>query len=673
LEEEMVLNQLRQAYTALQLKIGSTINFAEANADRLILIFIATYAAVFSGYTIFMHYAFKTYAWDLGVFTQSLWSTINLGKPFYYSIEAQVNPSQNFLGAHFSPVLVLVLPFYAIYQSPITLLVIQSLIIGLAALPVYWIAKNKLNSKLWGLTLALAFLLHPSLQGMNCFDFHVEAFIPLFFLLAFYYLDKRQWLKGVLFAILTLSTIEFAPILVVFLGIYFLVRETLQKPKTSLSSTLKRATIPLLLIAASLSWFFGAFYVMHSINPLKATGLPGNWDLWGSSMSEVILNVLKNPIAALGVMANPIEKVYYAFSLFVPVVFLPFLSPLGLFLVLPWLLAALLSDYSPYYQPYFQYFGFIAAQIFIAAIYGVKRLIKLPNQLHGPRLLSSMEKKLIALILVVSLISTFAISPIALPALTRRPVEVGRHVQILHELLGLIPANASVATENDILPHLAQREKVLILGWPRQSTVDSLDVDFIIVDIKSSHFLYGASLSLVPPNEALPYIIKSSKYGLMASADGVLLFKKGYTGEYIMQPYEETFNYEDFWKDPTRSYIGFDGSSRSGRIIVYDTSYLSGRVWFGPYAYIFTGEYNATFRLKTKSENFTFVVDVYYQGSPKVERTLTSNDFEGLDKWQNFTLNFRVDDLCRIEFRGQSLSNNTYMALDYVQVTQVGR
>lgn len=278
-----------------------------------------------------------------------------------------------------------------------------------------------------------------------------------------------------------------------------------------------------------------------------------------------------------------------------------------------------------------------------------------------------------ALILVVTLISTFAISPIALPALTRRPVEAGRHVQILHELLGLIPANASVATENDILPHLAQREKVLILGWPRQSTVDSLDVDFIIVDIKSSHFLYGASLSLVPPNEALPYIIKSSKYGLMASADGVLLFKKGYAGEYVMESYEETFNYEDFWKDPTRSYIGFDGSSRSGRIIVYDTSYLNGIVWFGPYAYIFTGEYNATFRLKTKSENFTFVIDVYYQGSPKVERTLTSNDFESLDKWQDFTLNFRIDDLCRIEFRGKSLSNNTYMALDYVQVTQVGR
>ncbi|MEM3640480.1 MAG: DUF2079 domain-containing protein [Candidatus Bathyarchaeia archaeon] len=186
-----------------------------------------------------MHYAFKTYAWDLGIFTQCMWSTINLGKPLYYTIEVIRNPSLNFLGAHFSPILLLIVPIYALYQSPLTLLALQSFIVGLAALPLYWIAKDKLKNKLWGLTFATAFLLHPALHGMTCFDFHVEAFIPVFFLFAFYFFDNGKWLKGFIFSILTLSTIEFAPILILFLGLYFLIKISLRKLNKSIKGHVK--------------------------------------------------------------------------------------------------------------------------------------------------------------------------------------------------------------------------------------------------------------------------------------------------------------------------------------------------------------------------------------------------------------------------------------------------
>ena len=179
------LTMWNRTWNTLNNKLKNFIGFVEAKADRLILVFIGVYTAVFSCFTTYMHYAFKTYAWDLGIYTQALWTTVNLGKPFYYTIELQVNPSGNFLGAHFSPILFLVVPLYALCQSPITLLVLQSFIIGLAAIPIYWIARDKLGSKLWGLTFAAAFLLHPAVHGINCYDFHVEAFIPAFFLLAF--------------------------------------------------------------------------------------------------------------------------------------------------------------------------------------------------------------------------------------------------------------------------------------------------------------------------------------------------------------------------------------------------------------------------------------------------------------------------------------------------------
>jgi uncharacterized membrane protein len=658
------LKRPAQIYESLRFRLKTLANFVEEKAQKIVYIFIGIYTIVFSGYTIFMHYAFKTYAWDLGIYTQSLWSTLNLGKPFYYTIESQVNPSQNFFGVHFSPILILITPIYALYQSPITLLVLQSFILGLSALPIYWIAQDKLESKLWGLTFAAAFLLHPALHGINCFDFHTESFIPLFFLLTFYYLEKGKWFKGFIFALLTLSTIEFAPILIWFLGIYFLIKMGFRTGKISFTSFLKQTWFSVVLIALSVFFFFLSFYVLYNINSLKSIGLPGNWDIWGNNLGEVVINVLRNPILALGDITNPIEKIYYILLVFAPTCLLAFLSPLELLLTAPWLLAALLSNYPPYYEPYFQYFGFVAGQVFIAAVYGVR---KLANWHIYSLNRSIIEKRLMALILVLSLVTSVTISPIGLSALTRKRVEINSHTETLHEVLKLIPTNASVGTQDDILPHLAQRENIFILTWPMK-----VEADFILVDLKSSHFRYGPFATSLPPDLAFSRIIDEGNYGIMAYADGVILLKKNYTGEYLYKPYQASFDYEDLWTYRSTSYVTFDPSSNSGRIIVHDTRHVPGVVWYGPYVYLFKGNFSAIFKIRTKSANINLTLDVFCEGETICERDVTFSDFDALDRWQELTLNFTINNLKRMEFRGICRSNNTYVALDFVKIIQLG-
>ncbi|MEM2911358.1 MAG: DUF2079 domain-containing protein [Candidatus Bathyarchaeia archaeon] len=665
---------LQKAWNKLGITLKNIVTFAEAKADRLILVLIGVYTLIFSCFTIYMHYAFKTYAWDLGIFTQALWTTINLGKPFYYTIESIRNPSLNFLGAHFSPILVLIVPVYAIYQSPITLLMLQSFIIGAAALPIYWIARDKLSSKLWGLTFAAAFLLHPALHGMNCFDFHVESFIPIFFLLAFYYFEKGSWLKGFIFSTLVLSTIEFAPILTAFLGIYFIIKALIQK--RNVENKLKsRIIFPFFLIIISLLWLFFAFNLLYQINPLKAVGLPGNWDKWGTSMTEVIYNVIKNPLKTLGTMANPIEKVYYVFLIFAPLIFLPLLAPLELSLSFPWIFAALISEYSPYYEPYFQYYGFIAGQVFLSAIFGAKNLLKKNTATKNH---SEIEKKLMALILILSLISSIAVSPLGLPLLTRRKVEITDHTKILHKAIALIPSNASVATQNDILPHLAQREKIFILGWPME-----MDVDFILLDLKSSHVFYGPTPASTSPIDALLAVIKTGKYGVTVHADGILLLEKGYTGMYkIFKPYNKRFTYENLYTIPSTSYVRFDGTSESGNILIHSVDHKSGLMWYGPYTWLYTGNYSVTFRIKAESENVNLTVDVLSSQFDSTTNTwsyetlnfkaINSSDFESLGQWEEFTLNFRIDGLKRLEFRGICRVEHMNVALDYIEVIQLG-
>ncbi len=685
------MEKLFAVWNAISVRLDKVFSIADKKAGKILVSLIAVYVVVFSIFTAIEHYAFYTYAWDLGIFTQSLWTTVNRGQLFHYTIETYVNPSQNFLGAHFSPVLLLAVPVYALAQSPLTLLVFQSLIIGLAAFPIYWLARDKLHSKVWGLVFAAAYLLHPAVHSINCFDFHVEAFVPLFFLTAFYYFDKQKWLRGMVFAILTLTTLEFAPILILALAAYLFLKTVFHGEKLNRLDTLKKMAIPIALGLTSVAWFFIAFQVMYSINPLKTVGLPGNWDLWGRSMGEVVLNVISNPIKAVCTMFNPIEKVYYVISMLAPLLFLPLLA-LGEFaLATPWLVAALLSDYAPYYEYYYQYFGLIVAQIFIAAIYGARNQLKLPKVSLDKRVISNIEKKLMLLILTLSLITTLIISPLGAPALSTRRIEIDSHTQRIHDALNLIPPDASVATQNNILPHLAQRENVNALGWPKQSTIDSFDADFIIVDMKSSHFTYAPFDTIISPKEALSIIISNEttdkKYGLVAFNDNILVLEKNYNGTAIIEPYEESFNSENLTVTSPNAYVTFDSSSRSGQTIVCDVHFFgnasSRNIWYGPYVYLFgwtdegtenTGwNYSATFRIKLKGNNTVCAIEAFSAENPKatVKKQITPRDFESIGEWQEFTIPFTVKGVQRWEFRGWVYSNNAYLELDYIEVKRL--
>lgn len=657
------MKKLTEIFKALRSKFEAGVSLIERKPEATVFVLICAYAVVFSGFTIFMYYVFKSYAWDLGIFVQALWTTVNKGKFFYYTIELSVNPSGSFFGAHFSPILFLVLPIYAVFESPFTLLVLQSVVLALGAVPIYLIAKKHLGDRLSAVCLAAVYLTYPAIQGVNCFDFHTEAFIPLFFLLAFYYIDDKKWFKGLLFVLLTLSTIEFAPVLIMFLGAYLTLKEAFTKDPTERSrSLLKRMFFPALLIVIAVIGLLLAFFVIDTLNPIKSTGLPGNWTYWGSSLSGVVLNILTHPVEALTYMVTPWDKVFYLFSLLGPLLMLPIFCPEFL-LAVPWLIAAPLSENAAYYSIYFQYSAFAIGQLFIAFIFSVKRLSLFGND--GRRNLK-LQRTVVAFALVITILFSVAVSPIGLPDLSSRSVEITPHSVLINDMLKLVPNNASIATENDIFPHVAQRENAYILTWPMP-----MEVEYILVDMKSSHFEFIAYS--VSPSEALPKVLASGRYGLLACADGILLFEKGYLGPttlYIGRI--ETYDASSLLTVIGNSIVLNDPTSLSGKVIAHQETDSTGTIWFGPYAYFFSGEYQATFRIKTTSAGLGCVIDVAASGSVVGQRTINSFDFKTLGDWEEFTLDFNITSLSQMEFRGYCESNNTYVALDYVRVTQTG-
>ena len=186
------------------------------SSNFVVALSIAIYIIAFSSIIIVRHNTYSSNAWDLGIFDQSLWSTLNYGRLLWNTPELGSH-----FGFHFEPILFVILPVYAIFQSPLTLLIIQSLVIGLGAIPVYWLAKAELG-RFAGTSFAMLYLLHPALHGVNWFEFHSEAFMPILLLLSFYYFKRGVWTTYFAFLLLALMCKETVSVVVVPLGLYFL-------------------------------------------------------------------------------------------------------------------------------------------------------------------------------------------------------------------------------------------------------------------------------------------------------------------------------------------------------------------------------------------------------------------------------------------------------------------
>ena len=135
---------------------------------------MVVYAAFFSHLTVAVHRGYGTPAYDMGVFDQGVWLLSRFKAPFVTVM------GRNLFGDHTSFILLLLVPLYWVYPHTAALLVVQSMLLALGALPVYLLARERLGSTALATVLAGAFLLSPALQWGNLEQFHPEAFlVPL--------------------------------------------------------------------------------------------------------------------------------------------------------------------------------------------------------------------------------------------------------------------------------------------------------------------------------------------------------------------------------------------------------------------------------------------------------------------------------------------------------------
>jgi len=324
---------------------------------------------------------------DTATYMQSFASATLYHRLFY---SFTVSP---FFFNHASPILFLLYPLYLTYPSITTLVTIEVALATLPAIPLYKLGLRLFSDRRYALLTALTYLLFPWVTTYLTEAVEVVVFTAPFFALALYNLYMGNRLGYWLSLTLMMTTIEFAPILGFFIGLYVLAT------KLDWLKAKGRAALGLETLAYSLAWLFGDFLMVYyfsrgSINIFA--------NVWGSALSGPLISItdsIGNAIfhftthaspssssshqAALSlssvleslvnnVKAGLYTKIQSTVFLMLPTLFLNLVEPQNL-LLLPWLYVMWQTPWGFYYVIWVYYTALVAPAVIMPAIWALRK------------------------------------------------------------------------------------------------------------------------------------------------------------------------------------------------------------------------------------------------------------------------------------------------------------
>jgi uncharacterized membrane protein len=461
-------------------------------------VLVALYVLNFTWLSIRQNQAFQTNAHDLGVMEQAAWNTRH-GR-FGYETSNGVERSR--LAGHVEPIFLLLSIPYLLYNGAETLLILQTLVIALGALPVFWLAKAKLGNPWAGVAFGAMYLLFPALEAANLTEFHPVALTAAFFLFAFHYLQDRNRLGYALALVLALASKEDMALVGVMFGLYALV-------------VLRNRALGLVTMAASLAWFAIALYlVIPSFSPSGGFVLFQRYAEVGGTPLGVVRSFLLQPGLVLNVVARP-EKMGYLLGLLASAGFAPLLAPEILALAAPSLGINLLSNYPAMYSGVSHYSAPIVPFLVVASIYGTSRGRQISRMCLRANTGSRIFTGAMAMVLVLSVGLThyhLGFTPLgrrfAIPKVTP-------HHRLLERFVRQIPAEAVVSTQPPLYPHLSGRRFIYLVP-------DLNDAEYVLLDVTSRVDMH--------PNDFYAFFqdrLLARGYGVVDAADGYILLRRG--------------------------------------------------------------------------------------------------------------------------------------------------
>lgn len=315
------------------------------------------YVGYTSYYTILNHRLIGTTAFDLGIYDNLMFNALR-GRPFHSPV--LFGPGdRSYIAGHAEYAMLLFVPFYAIRPHAETMLILQSAVLGLSAIPLYLLGRVYL-SRGAALVLSLAYLGFAPLHGPHFYDFHWLPLAIFFYFWMFYGIaTRRGWLAWAGALVLFAMREDIAVTLALFGTFLFL--------------TGLRARFGLVLAALSSVWFVinkfvimpwaGPWWFENMYSELFADGKP--------SYGSVITTLITNPVYAAQTFVRSV-KLEYGLHMLAPLAFLPLRRAVFVLLLIPGALFTLMTTgYPPSTQIAFQYTTHWIPYLFLAAILGL--------------------------------------------------------------------------------------------------------------------------------------------------------------------------------------------------------------------------------------------------------------------------------------------------------------
>src|SRR5213594_1468717 len=415
---------------------GPTITASSGTMWLAVLAGIAAYAGGLSYLSLFRHQALLTGIWDLGYYAQLTWAVSQLQMPRSSIWHDAVG------GNHATFILAVAAPFLRLHPDPATLLVMQSIVLALGAVPAYFLGRRVWAQSSAGVVTAGVYLLYPPLQFANLFDFHADTFATPILLAAFasIFAGRTGW--ALAWAGLLMLVKEDMVLVSLIFGLY--VAAVHRRPIGLGLAAAAAAVFALLIWVVIPDWVQSPCFSVH--NP---------WSHMGNTPWELIASPVLRPALFFGKILQP-ERLGYLVMLVVPLAGLPLLAPEILAVGLPPLVSNLLSTNEMQYTIRAQYTAALTPILITAAVVGSCRGAVWMEE-RGWR-----PGAVLAAMAATSVIASVTFSPLpwSQDPFARKQFWDMNERPAVAAIAARIPPDASVSAANHVGAHLSLRNAI---------------------------------------------------------------------------------------------------------------------------------------------------------------------------------------------------------------------
>jgi uncharacterized membrane protein len=492
----------------------------------LVLILVGGMLAILS---VQVYRGYNDGMFDLGNMSQSIWSATQ-GRPLEFTFN---NSQLSRLGLHVEVIYFLISPLYALFPQPTTLLILQSILFALGAIPVYSIALRNLKEPRLAMTLAIIYLFYPVAQTAVLFDFHGDTLAMPLLLFALNSFEQKHWKSFAFFVALALSCKFYVAVPVFTMGLVILLKYGRQ------SSTLKNVGIYTAL--AAMIWGGFTFFILRpAFSPdigvnLGSFSSPTGYFLY--YFGEIAIDLSSSWIPRFGVLL----------LLIMPIIWLCLYSSVWLLPAAVTALPALLST-GIQYTYHFHHYALAVPFLIYAATKGASHL---QDGWKGSSSFSlfSNPRRMILLTLLLTLILNAALvdTPLNPSFWLGQPgngMDSFRYGRLPRDglkdafLKQNVPPGVPIAVSWALAPHLTNRQTLLVLDYFDKT---SQDFDIAIADGLFDYAVAvpgGFTGGVLHDMSYIQAFLQRSDLSLTNVQDGLLFFERGHQAENLRQSIE---------------------------------------------------------------------------------------------------------------------------------------